>query len=268
MYLSADESTGFLTALKRQRRVLFAVMLRNIRTRFFGHGLGYLIAIAWPLGHMLVVIGIFIFTGRAAPFGESSVLFIAIGSVQFLSYSYLTRFMMMSVLMTRPLLGLPEVKVLDVLIGSAILEILSTALVAIIMIVLGWVFDIPTMPRDLAEASFAYGAAILLGAGFGMFNGVIALAFPMWAAIYALVNILMYVTSGVLFVPGALPEQLRVLAAYHPVLQCIEWMRYAYYEGYSDVVLDRVYAIEVGAGLLFLGLLLERATRGHLLALR
>ena len=71
-----------------------------------------------------------------------------------------------------------------------------------------------------------------------------------------------------MFVPDFLPEPARSYASYHPVLQVVEWMRSAYYEGYGEGVLDRRYVLEVAVGSTFLGLLLERATRGHLLALR
>ena len=75
-------------------------------------------------------------------------------------------------------------------------------------------------------------------------------------------------TAGILFVPDALPDSLREILVYHPVLQTVERMRSAYYEGYGALVLDRPYVIGFGFGTIFLGLLLERAMRGHLLALR
>jgi capsular polysaccharide transport system permease protein len=65
-----------------------------------------------------------------------------------------------------------------------------------------------------------------------------------------------------------LPALARDILAYNPLLQVIEWMRSAYYEGYGDLVLDRTYVLSVAAITLFLGLLLERAMRGHLLAVR
>jgi capsular polysaccharide transport system permease protein len=46
VYLSNTEAYDLWSAARRQRRVLYALMLRNIRTRFFGNGLGYLVAIA------------------------------------------------------------------------------------------------------------------------------------------------------------------------------------------------------------------------------
>ena len=46
------------------------------------------------------------------------------------------------------------------------------------------------------------------GSDFGLFNGVIALAYPPWFTGYALVNMLLWVTAGVFFVPDALPSVL------------------------------------------------------------
>ena len=255
-------------ALQRQGRVLYAVMLRNIRTRFFGNGLGYLFAIGWPLVHILALLLINAFAGRAPPFGDSVVVFVATGTIPFITFSYLSRFMMMSIMVTRPLLAFPEVKVLDVLFASALLESLAAACVVLIMMVLAWFFDIPAMPRDIVQAAYAFGASILLGVGLGVLNGVLVMAAPMWFTAYSLSIILIWLSSGVIFVPDLLPEPARTLISYQPVAQLVEWVRSAYYEGYGEGILDRAYVLKFSIGCLFLGLLLERAMRGHLLALR
>jgi capsular polysaccharide transport system permease protein len=268
LHLSNTDSFDLRSAAKRQRRVLYAVMLRNVRTRFFGNGLGYLVAIAWPLTHILIIVAIYTSLGRAPPYGDSTVLFVATGAVPFMVFSYLSRFMMISVLYARPLLAFPEVKILDVLMASALLEILAAACVTIVLVILAWAFNVDIMPRDILQASYALGAAVLLGLGFGMLNSVLTLAIPMWFTGYALFTIFLWMTAGVFFVPDALPDKIREIAVYHPVLQVIEWTRAAYYEGYGGSVLERSYPIVVGVGTLFLGLLLERAMRGHLLAIK
>jgi capsular polysaccharide transport system permease protein len=264
-----DEEYGaFDQAALRQWRVLFALMLRNMRSRFFGNGLGYLIAIGWPTVHILLLVAIFSGSGRAPPIGESMVQFIVTGSIAFWTFSYLSRFMMFSVIMTRPLFGFPEVKVLDVMLSAAIQEILSSCCVVLIFIGLAWLFDVEWMPHDVVGAFSALGGAILLGVGFGLLNGVMALGMPFWPTIYALLTIALWGTSGVLFVPDALPEPIRTWAAYHPILQSVEWMRSAYYPGFGDEILDRAYVIKWGVGSVFLGLVIERGIRGHLLALK
>ncbi len=268
MYLSNTEGFDLWSAAKRQRRVLFALMLRNMRTKFFGNGLGYLVAIAWPLSHILILVVLFSFTGRAAPCGDSTVLFIATGVVPFLTFSYVARFMMIMLVRMRPLLAFPEVKVLDMLLASALLEIMSACCVVAVFLIIAWFVGIDPIPRDIVQAAYALGACILLGLGFGLFNGVIALAFPPWVTGYVAVIILLYASAGIVFVPDALPAQIRDILAYQPALQVVEWTRSAYYEGYGSSVLDRGYVIGFGIVTVFLGLLLERAMRGHLLALR
>jgi len=256
------------TAFRRQRRVLIAVILRTMRTRFFGHGLGYLFAVGWPISHILLLIMIFSITGRAAPFGESTVLFIATGTVPFMAFSYLSRFMMIDLISTKPLLSLPEVKVMDVLIASALLEIFSAFSVILVIAFLGWAFDIPFLPQDMTEAFSALGAAILLGFGMGVLNSVIMMAVPMWMTGYALLIIAVWASSGVMFVPNAVPEPFRTYLSYNPALQVVEWMRASYYEGYGEHLLDRTYTINFGVGTLILGLVLERLTRAHILSAR
>ena len=268
MDLSRTSTITISAAFERQRRVVNAVILRNIRTRFFGHGLGYFIAVGWPVSHILLLILIFTITGRAAPYGESVVLFIATGTVPFMVFSYLSRFMMVNLLSTKPLLNLPGVNTLDVLIAGALLEIVTSGLVILIMLLLGLAFDIPIIPRDIATAFGALGAAILLGCGMGVINSVIVIAVPMWMTGYSLLIIAIWASSGVVFVPDMVPEPYRSYLAYNPALQIVEWMRSAYYTGYGQLVLDKPYTIAFGMVCLVGGLVLERALRNYILSVR
>jgi capsular polysaccharide transport system permease protein len=268
MYLSNSDPYDLGSAARRQRRVLYALMLRNMRTKFFGNGLGYLVAVAWPLTHIVILVAIFTVTGRAAPVGDSIALFIATGIVPFQTFNYLARFMMISLIKSRQLLAFPEVKVLDMLFAAALLEILSACCVVIAFLVIAWFAGINAMPRDIVQAAYALGACILLGLGFGLANGVIALAFPPWFTGYVLVTILFWFFSGVYFVPDALPAVAREALAWLPAVQVIEWMRSAYYEGYGGLVLDRRYVLGFAVAMIFLGLILERLMRGYVLARR
>ncbi len=44
-----------------------AVILRDVRTRFFNHGLGFLLVPLWPLAHMFVLLMIYTFMGGRLP---------------------------------------------------------------------------------------------------------------------------------------------------------------------------------------------------------
>ena len=118
-------------------------------------------------------------------------------------------------------------------------------------------------PVDCVQAACAYGATLLLALGMGVLNGAITLVLPLWNLVFVLFIVLAYISSGILFVASNMPEQIRTPLSYNPLLQCVEWMRVAYYADYPTLVLDRGYVLKVGLVSLALGLLMERIVRRY-----
>lgn len=248
-----------------QCRVIHALILRDIRTRFFGHGLGFVIAIAWPLAHMGVLMIIYTAVGRAAPYGDSLALFLSSGLVPVLMFQYMSRFIVMAPILNRPLLAFPVVRLLDVLFARALLELLGACCGTLIVFYVMLICGIDAVPIDIGQAYSAMAASLMLGLGLGMLNGLIAFVQPMWATAYSLLLIVLYISSGILYVPSALPETLRNIVSYNPILHGVEWLRTAYYIGYPTLVLDRAYLLECGIFSVFLALIVERLFRARLL---
>ncbi|HEY8006675.1 MAG TPA: ABC transporter permease [Methylocella sp.] len=252
--------------LRTQGQVIYALMLRDVKTRYFGNGLGFLFSsVAWPLVHVLVLLTVYTSLGRTAPFGNSTILFFATGLVPFMTFSYMSRWIMIGLVLNRPLIVFPVVKITDVLIARAFLEILGACMMTASLFLILWFCEVDFMPRDIAQASFAFGASVLLGLGMGIINAIIATAFVGWMTGYALIIISLYISSGVMFVPDSLPEVARYYLSFNPVLQAIEWMRSAYYDGYGSLVLDKTYLMAWAACTIFSGFALERLIRGRLL---
>lgn len=252
-------------ALRASGRVIWAVMLRDMRTRFFNHGLGYTIAVAFPLVHILILIAIWSFFGRAAPFGEHAAVFFGVALAPFMAWNYMSRFIMLSLIMNQPLLAFPAVKIMDVLLGRGVLEMLGSCCMLMFLMGLGTVAGYEVMPADIVDAAAAWAAALGLGLGFGMVNAVIAMAAPFWVTAYTLLLILFYILSGIIFLPSDLPTWLGEALSWLPTLQLVEWMRTAFFEGYPDTLLNRGYLLAWIFGSIALGLGLERIARGRLL---
>jgi capsular polysaccharide transport system permease protein len=252
-------------AVRRQARVVLAIMLRNMQTRFFGHGLGFALAVAWPVAHILILLLINASMDRAAPYGNSLAVFFATGLVPFMTFSYMSRYVMISTIQNRPLLAFPEVKIVDLLVGGALLEVVCAWCMTVSVMVILACFGIDVLPRDPVQAAYALGASMLLGFGFGIINAAIAMAVPTWITGYTLLTVFLYIVSGIFFLPNNLPETARYYLSFNPALQVVEWMRSAYYEGYGATTLDKPYTIGLGVVVLCLGLLIERAFRGRLL---
>jgi capsular polysaccharide transport system permease protein len=96
---------------------------------------------------------------------------------------------------------------MDILLARALLELLGSCIMTASLFGILWFSGIDFMPRDVAEASFALGASVMLGFDMGIINAIIAMAFCGWITGYALVIIVFYISPGVMFVPDALPEE-------------------------------------------------------------
>lgn len=258
-------AASFQTALIRKANVMRAVMLRDMRTRFFDHGLGFLVVVFFPLGHMMVLLGIYSALGRAAPYGDSLLLFFGTGLVPTLSFIYTSRMMVISLIANKPMLAFPAVKVTDVIFGRAVLEIMAACLMTLFVIIIFGFLGEPVLPISTIDAVSAVAAVLLLAVGIGFLVSLIAAILPAAAVGYTLTSILLYLLSGTIFVPSSLPEPVIALLAWNPVLHSVEWLRTAYYLDYPQQVLDRTYLLMWGFGSLFGALVLERFSRPYVM---
>lgn len=264
--LAGQPSLSLREVLKAQWRVLLALMLRDIRTRFPGGYWGFLAMILWPLSHSFILLVIYTYAGRAVPYGESGMLWFATGTVPFIAWQYMARFTMLGIIMNRPLMTFPVVKATDILFARALLEVLNAAIVIILTMIILAIMGVDFMPLNTVQACSALGAAMLLGFGFGISNAIIAAAFPGWILGYVLLQICMWISSGVMFVPDALPAVARYWLSFNPLLHIVAWMRSAYYDGYGATILDKPYVMGWAIGSLFFGLGLERLIRGKMMS--
>lgn len=252
-------------ALASKANVTRAVILRDVRTRFFDHGLGFLIVPLWPLAHLFAISAMNTLIGRPSPFGESPLVFFATGMVPTLTFMYVSRFMSMSLLMNRPMLAFPVVQIVDIVFARAYLEIIGTVASLVLIFVVFVTLGEDPWPRDPYQAAYAFLAMVALAVGMGTIVSVVAMIWPFMVTAYALSLIVVYIVSGGLFVPSFLPGAISDWLAWNPVTQGIEWMRSAYYEGYPTQLLDKAYMLSWAGGSIFVGLALERIARGRAL---
>lgn len=262
-----NRAAPLIDTARIQMRIIYALMLRGIRTRLFGNGLGFIgFSVLWPLVHMLAIMTIHSMLGRIVPVGDSALLFFATGLMPFMAFTYISRWTMLGMLFDRPLLAFPIVKVTDLLFARVILEILGSCITALSLIGVLWVAGVDFMPRDVVQAGCALAASMLLGAGVGIINAIITLAIPMWFTGYALIIILVYLGSGILFDPDKFPLVIQHYLALNPVLQAVEWLRSAYYPDYGSAILDKTYLLAWCLCTICGGLVLERIIRGRLVS--
>ena len=258
-----DARSDLRELLETHSRILVALILRDVQTRFFGTALGFIVAILWPVSHIFILILINGALGRPSPYGESAPLFFATGLLPFMCFNYMSRFTCLGIMINKPLLGFPIVKVGDLLLARGVLEVLNAAVVVIVTILILTAMGVNIWPPRPLEAMYAMLACMMLGFGFGIVNGVIAGIFPFWFTPFSLFQIVLWLASGVINVPDDLPESARYWLSFNPILVGVEWMRSAFYEGYGlNELLDKPYLLGFGAVSILVGLIMERTMRG------
>lgn len=245
------------SAFTTQARVLGALMLRDMRTRFGRSHWGFLIAVGWPFAHIFMIVGIMVFRGLPTPLGYSVTLFVTTGLVPFIGFMYMSRKLMESILQNKPLLFFPHVKTTDILIARSIVEVVVFFASSILCFVLVFILGIDPLPAYPVEALMALLGTIVVSLGIGSINACIISFFVPYAMGYVLFIIGLYSLSGVFFVPEYLPPQVFDILSWNPLMHCVIWFRSAFYPGYG-VNVEKAYIFTCGFALLAIGLLLDR----------
>lgn len=252
------------TYLKRQYNVVSALVLRDLQTRFDRAAM-YVFAIGWPLAHIAVVVAIYRIIGARVWLGTDPILFFALGVLPFILFTYPCRWVAQAIPDNRILLQIPRVQTIDLILSRVILECVTAFAVTFVcigaLVLIGSSFK-PFDPLDLIAA---LGASLLLGIGAGIAFGVLVAIKQRTLIVVLMFNILLYSLSGLVFLPGNLPAEIRDGLSWNPMMHGVEWVREAYYGDYQSIVLNKSYLLATGFALLLAGLLAERMLRGRIL---
>ena len=253
-------------ALVTQARVIRAVMLRIMRTRFGRTIFGSLTVVGWPLGHLAVLMLAALAIRRTIPvLGTDPAIFVGTGVLPYIMFLHPGREIMLALAFDKPLLNLPCVTTTDIILARCIVEIVAAFWVVFLFLLFLYVIDVEVVPHRIEDAILAVLATVYLGIAIGWVGAVLYAITRAWIVVQVALLIAMYLTSGVFFLPTSLPQQVRDILWYNPLLHSVEWLRSAYYEGYGHGMLSKTYLLVSATVILFVGLLLERGIRGRLL---
>ncbi|MEI3855880.1 MULTISPECIES: ABC transporter permease [unclassified Ensifer] len=244
---------------------MHAVVLRDIRSRFFNHGLGFLIVPLFPVTHIVVLLIVYSVMGRDTAFGDDLRLFFATGLMPALTFTYLSRFMSISIVANKSMMAFPVVRLLDIVLARAFLEFMGIIIALGIMFTFLVSLGSDPLPTQPSEALLAYVVTVVLALGFGIVASVISAIVPMFSMIYALSMVGFYLSSGAPIYLQAFPEELVYVCSWNPLFHSVEWIRSAYYLGYPGQFLDKTYLCAWALGSVAIGLLLERLLRPYML---
>lgn len=245
-------------------RVVGALMLREIHTRFGEFRAGYLWGIVEPMVHVLSFAFIIAYFSHATPLGSSLEVFVATAVVPFFFFREMMMRVETAARSNRALLYFPIVKVIDTVIARVLLEVATWILIAILTLTLLGILGFESMPSDPLKCIWVMIITGWLGAGLGMVNSSIAVFTGAWERVLHVLMRPLYLFSGVAFLPSAMPDTVRNILWYLPTAHLIDWLREGFFDGYYSTFVDKNFIIWLGATLWIIGLFMERMLRSRM----
>jgi len=256
---------GRESALAIQLRVLFALVMREMTTRYGRSVGGYVWALLEPAGTVALLTVIFAQIARQPPLGDSFAMFFATGYLAFHVYMDVSRAVSASVKVNRALLTFPRVTMVDTVIARFVLQLLTS--VVLFALVIGAVLAVTGAQTriDVLYVLLSLMLAALFGLGVGAINCVLFAFSATWERVFGVINRPMFLISGALFVIEDLPRPLQEMLWWNPLVHVTSAMRRGFYPYYEASVMSPAYVVLVSLSLLVLGVLLLRALRGKML---
>ena len=252
------------------RAVIFALLVRELKTRFGKWRLGYVWVFLEPIiAVLLMVIVMSSLRGGQAPwYGIPVPLLIGAGYLVFSFFSHLTSGLWGRLAQIARCFGYRQVKPVDTLISRALLEVVVFLCVLVILnIGYDWFFEHDLLPDRPLRLFATIGLLVVFCFGLGIVFAVMGSLTPELAKI-----IMPFVTRPLLFIScvmyplESVPAQYRAYFLWNPLLHAIEQFRYSWFANYPGEQTSLGFLAISGLLVNSFGLVLYSAKRLKILA--
>jgi capsular polysaccharide transport system permease protein len=250
-----------------QKSVVFALFLRELKTRFGSYKFGYFWMLLEPMAHIVVLSLIFSYARDRSLFGIDFPVFLVTGILPFLMFKNIALRVMDGVDANRALFAYRQIKPMDTFTARALLDtFLAQVVYALILAGMAWVgLDVPF--RDPFTVIFAMVLLVLMGLGLGMIFCVFTHFMPEAKTLIRIAFLPLYLLSGAIFPVAMLPREFLPVLLWNPLLHAIEWMRGAFFVQYRMLdAISPLFVVMTTLVVLFFGLAWYRTKRHALLA--
>lgn len=253
--------------LALQLRVIGALLIREIHTRFGRENLGFGWIIAEPLVFALPVLAMW--SAIRSPFehGLAMIPFLWSGYLPLLLFRHLGGRMLMFVRVNAGLLYHRQVTIFDLFIARSLLEILSNLAAVIFSFVLFLALGVIDWPRDPAMFYLGYFYMIWWCVAVGLIIGGLSERSELVEKIWMPISYMYMVVCGFFFLAAWLPPPVRSIGlAVMPPIHAYDMLRAGLFGHTIRSYADPVYLSFVLATLTLIGLVLIRESRKYVVA--
>lgn len=254
---------GFGAELEMHRRVIWALLMRELSTRYGRHNIGFL----WLIGEPLIFAGaVTLMWSRIKPefeFGIRVVPFTVTGYMCIILSRHMINHGTNCVKANVGLLYHRNITILHLFISRLLLEFVGVTFAA--LVIFSFLLLIGQMPLPKNLPMLYAGWAILgwMSVGLALIFGALSEIFEFMERIVGLITYVMVPLSGTFFMAAWVPESFRRVLLILPFIHPVEMVRAGFFGEFIRTYYSLPYAVAWAASLTFLGLVLVRFVRSR-----
>jgi len=253
--IAADTATDTATDIRpvaslrvrgQGRRVVGALMLREMSTTYGRSPGGYIWAVIEPVGMIAMMAMVFSMALRAPSLGTNFLLFYAGGYLPLRFFQQFSKSVGTAVKFNQALMTYPRVTIFDTVAARALLVILTQIMVT--AVITAGIFAIGDIREHIEFGPIlrAYGACIVLAFGIGTFNCYMLIRFAVWKSIWSILTRPLLLISGVFYIYEDLPRVAQNILWYNPLIHVSGGVRSGIYSTYDPQYISLLYVCMVG----------------------
>ena len=252
---------SLVDGLATQVEVVEALILRETRTRFGAHQMGYLWALIEPTLWVATFAALFLAIGRSVPDGMTIVPFLTTGILPYNIFQSTASRSIAAIPSNRGLLFYRQVRPLDVIAARSVLEVSTLVTVFAVLLGLHLLVSEDRAAPDLLATLLGLGLAGALGGSLGLVLSSLNVYSNVVERIYGPLSRPLFWCSGLFFTAEDLPDRARDILLFNPILHVVECVRSAWFPMQPSRYFSLGYVCWWIVALAALGLLLERSAR-------
>jgi capsular polysaccharide transport system permease protein len=251
--------TSFFRALRVQVRVLGALLMWEVITRYGRDNLGFIWLFLEPIIFTLSITALWTATGLSHNSNLPIVAFALTGYSSILLWRNCASRCVMVILTYAGLLYHRPVRALDLLITRILLEVAGASIsfvgLAVFWISIGWVEP----PDDILTVVAAWLMLAWFAAALAIIIGALTAFSEIWERLWHPTAYIMFPLSGAVFMVEWLAYDFQQIVMWFPMVHCVEMMRDGFFGSVIRTHYDMTYVAVACLMMTAIGLALVRA---------
>jgi capsular polysaccharide transport system permease protein len=247
--------TNLWQSILIQKRVVYALLMREIITRYGRHNIGFLWLFVEPMIFTLGITALWTATKGTHGSQLPIVGFAVTGYSSILLWRNVANRCGKAVEANAALLFHRNVKIIDLMLARIILEIAGATISFVVLSILFIAVGLMTVPADIYTMLVAWLLTAWFAVGLALNVGVLSELSEVFDRLWHAFTYILFGLSGVGFLVDWLPAAAQKVVLYIPMVHGTEMLRHGYYGDIITTYEDPVYLMVFSMVLTIIGLL-------------